>query len=378
MQYRRFGKTGAVISALGFGCMRLPLIPGGNNSQIDEEATEALVNQAIEAGVNYFDTAYVYHSVNLQKGESEPVMGRILEKVRSRFYIATKFPCWFLNDESDYDRILNDQLARLRTDHIDFYLIHNINHTNWDKLKNTGYKAFLDRALADKRIRNAGFSFHDKYDLFTEIVDDYDWSFCQIQLNYLDEEYQAGRNGLHYAAAKDMGVIVMEPLRGGRLGENLPTEAQALFDKAGVSPAEMALRWVLNESDVSFLLSGMNRKDHLEQNVNACFNAVPGNMSPDDLELIAKAKKIFDEKIKVPCTTCGYCMPCPNGVDIPTSFRCYNNSFVFDQKDPSYENFLGMGQRASACIECGTCEPLCPQGIEIINDLKKVAEYYGS
>lgn len=375
MLYRRFGKTNEMVSALGFGCMRLPLLPGGDMTRIDEVLATELLHQAIEAGVNYVDTAYPYHGTGMDSaGESEPFVGKALaDGYREKVMLATKLPSWRITSRADMDRYLDEQLARLKTDHIDFYLVHNLNSYSWPVLKENGISDFLDAVLADGRIRYAGFSFHDNFGLFKEIADYYDWTFCQIQYNYLDEEYQAGLAGLRYAAAKDMGIAIMEPLRGGKLAAGLPQDVRDVFDRAVVSlsPAEWALRWVLNQPEVSMVLSGMNSREQLQENLKTAGTVAPSSLLPYEREILDKAKRIFKDKIKVNCTTCGYCMPCPSGVDIPVCFSLLNNLHMFGQ-ELRYNYWLEPQQRASACIECGECESHCPQGIPIIEELKRV------
>lgn len=379
MLYRRFGKTNETVSALGFGCMRLPLLPGGDPTKIDEELALRLVRHAIDRGVNYIDTAYPYHGSNREKGgQSEPFVAKALKDgYREKVKLATKLPSWLVKTREDMDRLLNEQLERLETDHIDFYLVHNINKQVWPALKEAGVSDFLDVALKDGRIRHAGFSFHDKLELFKEAVDYYDWSFCQIQYNYLDEEFQAGREGLEYAAGKGLGISIMEPLKGGRLAENLPQPVQEAFDRAEIrrKPADWALRWVWNHPEVSVVLSGMNSMEQVTENLNTACEAGANSLTPGESEVVDRAKTIFKDRIKVGCTACGYCMPCPAGVDIPTCFSMYNNYHVFGSED-GYLRWLSPRQRASNCVECGRCEEHCPQGIQIRSELKGVSAVF--
>ena len=379
MLYRKFGKTNEKVSALGFGCMRLPLLPGGDPTKIDEELAIKLIRHAIDEGVNYIDTAYPYHGNSRTKGgQSELLVAKALKDgYREKVKLATKLPSWLIKTREDLDNYLNEQLKRLETDCIDFYLVHNVNEDYWPSLKGAGITEFLNAALKDGRIKYAGFSFHDKLDLFKETVDYYDWSFCQIQYNYLDENFQAGTEGLQYAAQKGLGITIMEPLRGGKLAGNLPETVQNAFDQADVerTPADWALRWVLNHPEVSVVLSGMNAMDQVNENLKTAGEAEANSMTAEETNIIDRVKAIFKERIKVNCTACGYCMPCPSGVDIPTCFTMYNNYNMFG-KEETYHRFVGPEQRASNCVECGRCETLCPQGIEIRRHLKNVREVF--
>ncbi|MDR3270797.1 MAG: aldo/keto reductase [Peptococcaceae bacterium] len=378
MLYRTFGKTNERVSILGFGCMRLP-VRNNNPSDIDEEQAIPMIRYAIDSGVNYVDTAYPYHGTGMESGgSSEPFVAKALKDgYRQRVHLATKLPTWLIKTQSDMDRYLDEQLRRLETDHIDFYLIHSLNQIGWPAVKAAGIQQFLDRALQDGRIRYAGFSFHDKLDLFKEIVDDYDWSFCQIQYNYLDQHYQAGVEGLQYAAHKGLGVTIMEPIRGGNLAK-LPDNIQALFDQSPVkrSAADWALRWVWNHPEVSVVLSGMTAMEHVVENVQSARDAEAGSVTAEQLALFDQARDLFKARIKVPCTGCGYCMPCPTNIDIPVSFASYNNYWIHEQAPAfkfRYLNMTRMNARASDCVECGQCESHCPQGLSIREELKKVA-----
>ncbi len=379
MLYRKFGKTNEMVSILGFGCMRLPLLSGGDPARIDEKLALRLIRYAIDEGVTYIDTAYPYHGPGREKsGQSEPFVAKALKDgYRKKVKLATKLPSWLVKTRQDMDRYLNEQLKRLETDFIDFYLIHNLNTHVWPMLAKIGLAEFLDSALKDGRIKYAGFSFHDKTSLFKEIVDYYDWSFCQIQYNYLDESFQAGKAGLKYAAQKDLGIAVMEPLKGGKLANNLPEAAQRIFDQAEAkrTPADWALRWVLNHPEVSVALSGMNAMDQVTGNLKTASETQANSLSANEIEALDQVKRIFKKRIKVDCTTCGYCMPCPAGVDIPTCFTMYNNYHMFGSED-GYNRWLAPQQRASMCTECGTCETHCPQGISVRRELKNVCALF--
>jgi predicted aldo/keto reductase-like oxidoreductase len=384
MLYRRYGKTNELVSILGFGCMRLPIIDG-DSTRIDEEKATKMLRFAIDEGINYIDTAYPYHGTGMgHGGESEPFVGRALKDgYRERVKIATKLPSWLLKTAEDMDRLLNEQLERLQTDYIDFYLVHSIDKNSWPKLKELEVNKFLDKALKDGRIKHAGFSFHDKLELFKEIVDYYDWSFCQIQYNYLDEEFQAGKEGLEYAANKGLGISIMEPLRGGRIVNNLPEAVEEAFNTADIkrTPAEWALRWVWNHPEVSVVLSGMGTMEQVGENIKTASAAEANSLTKKESEIIDNVKSIFKSNIKVNCTGCEYCMPCPFGVNIPKSFQYYNEYHIFGtpKTEASLKaryNGLKPSQRASVCAECGLCETHCPQAIKIREQLKNVKELF--
>jgi predicted aldo/keto reductase-like oxidoreductase len=382
--YRRYGKTNELVSVLGFGCMRLPVI-GGDPTNIDEDQAIRMVRHAIDAGVNYIDTAYPYHGTGMGSGgASEPFVAKALKDgYRERVKIATKLPSWLVKTRADMDRFLNEQLKRLETDTIDFYLVHSLSYSNWPQVQAAGIREFLDDAIRDGRIKYAGFSFHERLDLFKEIVDYYDWSFCQIQYNYLDENYQAGTEGLEYAARKGLGVAVMEPLRGGKLAGNLPQEVFEIFERSQVkrSAAEWALRWVWNHPEVSVVLSGMSAMEQVVENIMVAESARENSLTADELGLIGQVKTVFDERIKVPCTACGYCMPCPAGVNIPGCFSVVNDySLLGANQDAAkrakfiYGFRIGEQGKASKCVECGKCESHCPQNIAIRDNLKLVTK----
>ncbi|WP_414732743.1 aldo/keto reductase [Acetobacterium carbinolicum] len=378
MLYRKFGKTNEEVSVLGFGCMRLPVIDGVQ-SNIDDEKAIKMLRYAIDHGVNYIDTAYPYHGTGFDKGgESELFVARALKDgYRERVNIATKLPSWLIQSRADMDRLLDEQLKRLETDTIDFYLLHGLNRGFWQNLKNLGALEFLDQAIKDGKIKYAGFSFHDDVDLFVEIVDSYDWYFCQIQYNYLDENYQAGKKGLEYAASKGMGITIMEPVRGGALVDKLPQEVLAVWNEAPIkrTPAQWALRWVMNHPEVSVVLSGMTTMEQVIDNINTANAGAANSLTNQELALVDFAKKTITEKMKVNCTNCRYCMPCPSGVDIPGHFSLYNNAYLFDTLEKAkslYSTMFPQDAKASHCVECGKCEEHCPQNIAIIEELKNV------
>ena len=381
MLYRKYGKTNEEVSVLGFGCMRLPII-GDDPTNIDADKAIPMIRYAIDAGVNYVDTAYPYHGTGfMQGGASEPFVAKALKDgYREKVNLATKLPSWLIKTRGDMDRYLNEQLERLETDVIDFYLVHSLNAGVWPVVKEAGIKEFLDQALKDGRIRYAGFSFHDEGGLFKEIVDYYDWSFCQIQYNYLDEEYQAGKEGLEYAAKKGLGIVIMEPLRGGNL-VHLPKAAQAVMDRADIkrTPAEWALRWVWDHPEVSVVLSGMTTMDQVVENIKVAREAQANSLTAKEVAIIDEVKRIFTERIRVNCTACSYCMPCPVGINIPGCFATYNDHWVFDGTPAAKERYAiwsKIATPASKCVECGKCESHCPQSIAIRKELKDVAALF--
>lgn len=385
MLYREFGKTKEKISILGFGCMRLPVI-NNNPAFIDEEKATRMLRHAIDQGVNYIDTAYPYHGVSMdQGGASEPFLSKALKDgYREKVKIATKLPSWAVETSEDLDKFLNEQLKRLETDCIDFYMMHGINKYNWKNLKELGFEEFLDEAIDYGRIKHVGFSFHDRIELFKKVVDHYDWSFCTIQFNYMDDEYQAGKEGMEYASANGLGIAVMEPLRGGQLATNIPVEVQELFDGAEMkrSPAEWALRWVWNHPEVSVVMSGMNTMEQVRENLKIAQEAHPHMLNDYELNIIEQAKSIFEKKVKISCTNCGYCLPCPSGVNIPENFAKYNDYFLFGSPEMmdifkfNYYSFVAEHEQAAMCRECGVCEEHCPQGIRITHELKEIKEFF--
>ncbi len=376
MQYRRLGKTNEMVSALGFGCMRLPLLSGGDTSKINEEKAIAMIRYAIDQGVNYIDTAYPYHSTDRSKGgASEPLVAKALKDgYREKVNVATKLPSWLIKTREDMDRYLNEQLKRLEVECIDFYLVHTINTEFWDTLKKAEMGDFLDQAIRDGKIRYAGFSFHDKLPLFKEVADFYDWSFCQIQYNYLDENFQAGTEGLKYAADKDLGIVIMEPLRGGKLVD-LPEEAQMVLERSqkGRTAADWGLRWVWNHPEAGVVLSGMSTMGQVEENLKSAETSRVDSMSEEELAQVEEVKGILREKMRIGCTACEYCLPCPQGVWIPGIFDAYNHYVISkDGNMPTYFASISPEQASSRCIQCGLCEQHCPQGIAIIKELKKI------
>lgn len=381
MLYRSFGRTGEMVSVLGFGCMRLPVIDG-QRDHIDVPLATHMLHYAIEHGVNYLDTAFGYHGATFDRpGASEPFLGAALAGgYREKVLLATKLPLWAVKTRDDMDVILDSQLERLRTDRIDCYLLHALKGAEWPRLLDLGICEFLDDAKADGRIRYAGFSFHDENRCFAPLVDGYDWDFCQIQYNFLDVDYQAGTSGLAYAAEKGLGVVVMEPLRGGRLAGRVPASAQEVWDSAPTerSAVEWALRFVWDDPRVSLLLSGMSTMEHMVTNVAIADQAVAGTLTEAELELFGRAREAYQARKTVGCTECGYCMPCPEGIAIPLVFAMINNAALFDAMEDErafYQDAVAakMTAPASACVECGQCEDACPQQVRVIEEMAKAS-----
>lgn len=379
MLYRKMRKNDDALSILGFGCMRLPQKKGSpGDGKIDEERATTQIRKAIDMGVNYIDTAMPYHM-----GACEPFLSRALSNgYREKIKLATKLPHWSVKKKEDMDSILKSQLNRLKTEQIEYYLIHALDGQSWQKLEAMGVDEFLSHAKADGRIANAGFSFHGDQEAFTNIVDSYDWDFCQIQYNFMDQQNQAGTKGLKYAASKDLGVIIMEPLRGGMLAKEPPSEVKKLWSEADEvrTPAEWSLRWIWNHPEVTVVLSGMNDEGHIQENIRVAEDAYPNTLSEKELDLIRRVAKKYQSLMKAGCTGCRYCMPCPSGVDIPTCFEAYNYSHMYG--DSKWAKFFYIGRvsglvgnpgRASQCEECGECMEACPQKLPIPELLKEVA-----
>jgi predicted aldo/keto reductase-like oxidoreductase len=359
-------------SILGFGCMRLP----ASGEQVDEDAASRMTRAAVEAGINYVDTAWPYHG-----GQGESIVGRMLKGLRDKVYLATKLPTWLVKTREDMDSFLDRQLQALQTDHIDVYLLHSLTADRWEKMMKLDALGFMEKARASGKIRYIAFSFHDGLDAFKTIADAYPWDICQIQYNLLDEHYQAGAEGLKYAAGKGIGVVVMEPLKGGNLTVPLPRELGEAADKAGYprpTLADAALRWVWNHPEAGVVLSGMSSEAQMAQNIESASQGRPGSLTSEEIALVGAAKEFFTAKMRVPCTSCAYCKPCPKGVDIPQCFTNLNNAAIsgnWEEQKLNYGYILSPtrdGKRASACVECGACEPKCPQRIPIRAKLKEV------
>ena len=379
MHYRKFGKLDFEVSSLGFGAMRLPIMDDDKPidverdfGQIDEEKAIKMIHYAIDNGINYVDTAYPYHD-----GNSEILVGKALKNgYREKVKLTSKLPVWLVNKYSDFEKLLDEQLERLNTEYLDFYILHSLNKYQWNKVKKLGVLKFIKEAKEKGKIKHTGFSFHDGLKTFKEIVDSYDWDMCQIQYNYMDEFYQAGKKGLKYAAAKGLAVVIMEPLRGGKLVKNIPDEAKQIWDNSGYNrtSADWAFRWVLNHPEVTVILSGMNKMEEIEENINTFSNATANSLSDSELATINEVKEIYKSKVKVDCTECGYCIPCPVKVKIPDIFTLYNNAYIYGteaESKSSYERLIKAEKDATACVECGECEEYCPQNISIMEALKE-------
>lgn len=380
MNYRRLGRTGIDVSALGFGCMRLPTL--GSPDRIDEEISTELLHEAIESGINYIDTAWFYHSTSTgQAGSSEPFVGRALRNGwRERVHLATKLPQQLVATRDDMDRFLERQLERLQTASLDFYLVHALNGDAWNRMKDLGVREFLDKARERGLIRFPAFSFHGKKEDFIRIIDEYDgWSFAQIQYNYIDVDYQAGHSGLRYAADKGLGIVVMEPLKGGRLANNLPPEMQAAFDRRSEawSPAEWGLRYVWNEPGVSLLLSGMGDAMQLRENLRTAESAAENILTHDQLAVYEAARAAMKSRMKADCSACRYCQPCPQGVQIPELLAALNKAAIWDTSDHMFTGYGQITGKPEACVDCGQCEAMCPQDLPIRDLLKEVSGVFG-
>ena len=377
MQYRQFGKLDWKVSALGFGAMRLPVIDKDHN-RINEPEAIKMIRHAIDHGVNYVDTAYPYHG-----GNSENLVGKALENgYRDKIRLATKMPSWFIEKYEDFDRYISEQLDKLKTDHIDFYLLHGMNKNLWLKLRDLEVLKWVGNALSDGRIGHIGFSFHDSLEVFKEIVDAYEgWDFCQIQYNFMDTEFQAGTEGLKYAADRGMAVVIMEPLRGGGLAKEPPAEVAELWAKASKTraPVDWALQWLWNQPEVSVVLSGMTAMQHVEENLAYADKSGVGILTDDELLLISQVRDSYIKLSPIPCTNCQYCMPCPNGVNIPTIFGRYNEGYIYDDHRVARMRYrqLPREEQADQCVECLECEEKCPQDIPISEWLKKCHGWLG-
>lgn len=368
MNYRK-DKYGNNLSILGFGCMRFQSKKG----KIDLDIAEKQVLTAIENGVNYFDTAYIYPG-------NEVALGEILARnnIRNKINIATKLPHYLIKTREDMDKLFNEELKRLQTDYIDYYLMHMLTDSaTWNRMKKLGIVGWIEEKKKSGAIRQIGFSYHGNSDMFCELVDAYDWDFCMIQYNYIDEHSQAGRKGLYHAHKKGIPVMIMEPLRGGRLANQLPEEAKKIFSEYKIkrSPVEWAFRWLWNQPEVTVVLSGMNTLEMVLDNIDTASDAKIGEFTQEDEEMIQSVVKAINSKMKVPCTGCGYCMPCPKNVDIPGTFSAYNNRYT-DGKFKALTDYFKCttlrknSTSASNCINCGKCETHCPQHIEIRKHLK--------
>jgi len=372
MKYRHF--KGKDISQLGFGAMRLPTL---ENGEINKEESFRLFKYAFDEGVNYYDTAYVYHG-----GKSEVVLGEWIrnEGIRDKVCIADKMPTLQMPDDMDLMGIFNEQLERLDTDYIDFYLMHALSLDKWNRLKELGVIKFMDEIRAKGKVKYIGFSFHDDYDAFVKIIDDYDWEFCQIQLNFMDIEIQAGIKGLEYAASKGIPVTIMEPLKGGKITQikdPYTTKLKNAYDLQDVPTAKICLNFLFDRPEVLTVLSGMNVYEHVVQNIEAASTCQPGAQPENEKKFLSELRDYINGKPTIPCTACRYCVDgCPNQINIPRIFDMYNDSVMYDTVERNKQGYNRMPSNASDCVECGQCEDACPQHLTIIDYLKKVNEYF--
>ncbi|MDR2198590.1 MAG: aldo/keto reductase [Deltaproteobacteria bacterium] len=385
IEKRTMGKTGDSSSILGFGCMRLPL-KGPNPSDIDLELATKMLRAAIDRGVDYVDTAFPYHGDGGHfdtQGASEPFVGRALKDgYREKVKLATKLPTWLIKSHEDMHKYLDLQLKALETPYIDYYLAHNINYGVWEPMLKCRLFDFLDEAVKDGRIRYPAFSFHDDLSLFKVVLGSYDWAMTQLQYNYLDVNFQAGTEGVKLAFDKGVAVVVMEPLRGGYLTKYMPPEQEGVLKKERPdwSLAAWCLNWLWNQKEVGVVLSGMSDMSQVEDNLNSAENYSSGLFTAGDAEAVGKIQDYFlEKKIKVGCTSCGYCLPCPTGVDIPKNFTFLNQLYLFEAEEPKertkyfYQMMLPEDKKAAKCVSCGECVEKCPQQIDIPSALKNVS-----
>ena len=377
MLYRNLGKTGEKVSILGFGCMRLPILDG-NPEKINEPLARQMVHHAIDEGINYIDTAYPYHGTSAYGGGmSEIFLGNALnDGYREDVKISTKLPSWMVQKKEDLNYFLDEQLKRLQTDRIDFYLLHGLHQDFWQTLTLVDVFDFLDSAIDEGKIGYAGFSFHDELEFFKVVVDSYDWSFAQVQLNYMDKDFQAGQAGVDYAAAKGLGTVIMEPLRGGCLTNNVPSEVQKIWDSSEVkrSPAEWALRYLWNQEQVNVVLSGMSTMEQLNENLEIASNGLKNSLTESEMDLYNQVKDIYTERIHVGCTGCNYCMPCEMGVDIPLNLNLLNDVYMYKNMEKptgNYKFLTAKKMSADYCNECGECEKKCSQNIPIVKFMQE-------
>ena len=381
MQYRKFGKLDWEVSVLGFGAMRLPIIDE-NMAKINEPEAIRMVRYAIDHGVNYVDSGYMYHM-----GNSERLLGKALKDgYRDRIRLATKLPAIMVESAADFDRIFNEQLERLQIEKVDFYLMHGLFSQSWAKIRDLGVLRWAEGQMARGRIGYLGFSFHDDFKVFKEIVDAYDnWTLAQILYNYMDEKYQAGRRGVEYATSKGLALVVMEPIRGGKLSKEPPESVAGIWRSAPrkLKPVEWALYWVWNQPEISVALSGMSRMEQVVENIAIAERARPGMLTAGELRLIGRVRKAYRALMPIPCTECKYCQPCPNGVDIPRILQMYNDALVYGDVRMARLMYGGgvvvkKEQRADRCLECEECLEKCPQKIAIPDWLKKAHEMFTS
>ncbi len=380
MQYRTMPNSNDKLSILGYGCMRLPTSIGGSASTfIDKEKALKQIRYAIDNGVNYLDTAYPYHL-----GASESFLGKYVlqDGYREKVNIATKLPCFIINNKEKIEDIFNKQMQKLQVNCIDYYLLHSLDGNAWDDMLSYDIIDFMDKVKREGKVRYMGFSFHGKRNKFKKIVDEYNWDFAQVQFNILDKNFQAGLEGIEYAHSKGLGIIVMEPLRGGSLVGKLPKEVQRIYDNAAIkrSPADWALRWIWNHPAVTVVLSGMNEDVHIKENIKIASEVLPDGLTDSEINIINDVRETYRDLMKVACTGCGYCMPCPANIDIPSAFKNLNNYYMFSKlaAKMSHMRYAGLQTEdgkthwTNSCLDCGKCEIACPQGIKIREEFKHV------
>ncbi len=382
MQYRSFGSLDFEVSALGFGAMRLPVKEG----EIDETEATRMIHYAVDHGVNFIDTAYVYHN-----GTSEGFVGKALKDgYREKVMLTTKLPSWDVKSKADFDRFLDEQLRRLDVDYLDFYLLHSMNKKRWIELRDLGILDWAEKAMADGYFRHLGFSFHDDTEAFKQIIDDYSWAMCLVQYNYMDINNQAGREGVQYAADKGVAVAVMEPLLGGNLASR-PESVQTVWDKASNNrtPVEWALHWLWSQPEVSTVLSGMSTMEQVKENVAYAAASRVGILTPEELALFDEARMIHESLTAIPCTECGYCKPCPSGVDITENISLYNDAVKYEMLEACSKRYrwwenayktnpmFGEKIQAANCTSCGECEEKCPQSIPISQWMETIDDVLG-
>ena len=379
MLYRQLNKTGIDLSILGFGCMRLPTLDH-KPEKIDYPKASQMLHYAIDHGVNYVDTAYFYHAAVFgQRGGSEPFVGEALSGGwRKKVHLATKMPLFLVKHKEQMDTFLKEQLERLKTDYLDFYLLHGLNGETWNRMRDMGVREFLDKKKAEGKLRFPAFSFHGNTEDFIRICNEYDWTFAQIQYNYMDIDIQAGNKGLKYAADKGIGVVVMEPLKGGKLAQKLPAEMISVFNASPIkkSPAEWALRFVWNEAGVSSLLSGMNSMEQVIENIGIANDGIPNSLGKDELLMFDSLRIAMSARIKADCTDCRYCMPCASGVDIPDVLAALNNAAIWNDSNPWLTGYTPINGKAGKCTECKECEKVCPQELPISTFMKEAVSLF--
>ena len=372
MKYRSINKN-IKPSVLGLGCMRLPVIDG-DYGKIDEEKAIEMIRYALDNGINYIDTAYPYHEET-----SENVVGKaLLDGYREKAILVTKNPVWKVEKYEDFEKFLDEQLEKLQTDHLDIYLLHALNKSRWEIIEPLGCLKFLDEMLKKGKIKAAAFSIHDDFDFFKQVIDSFHWDLSMIQMNYMDINDQTTVEAIEYAKNKGVSIAIMEPLKGGQLA-NLPDSINALWHETPEQqrPVYRALRWAANFENVKVVLSGMSTLEQIKENISMSDEMIPNSLTSEEKDIYLKVKETIDSRVQVACTDCKYCMPCPSGVNIPGNFKLYNQSYMYedlDERKKTYHEKFKDEQKADACIECGACEPLCPQNINIIASLKKVHE----